>query len=318
MRSRRLLWVTMWLVVAGVGLAGCRSAPVLDQAVAHPQHHLTVRIGGKDFTEQHLLVKISALLLKDRGYQVEETVNMRTLHLRDALLRRHIDLYWEYTGTTLAVAHRQPALPDPDMAYEAAHRLDAAAGISWLNRTGFNNTYTIMMRSEHAARLGIRTVSQLAEHLRQVGNVLVAVDHEFAVRPDGLAALQEHYGFRLRSEQVRRMHASLVYQALQEGRVDVADGFATDGRIGAYGLVNLEDDRHFFPAYNAAPVVRDTHISSYPGVAAVLNEIGPRLDQKAMTQLISMVDLEHQDVTQVARQWLMQEGLINTSGKNPR
>lgn len=303
------------LALISLALGACQGAPVLDRPVAQPPHRGLVRIGGKDFTEQYLLVKITSLLLKERGYQVEETVNMRTVRLREALLDRHLDLYWEYTGTGLVVLHGRAAIADAEAAHAAIRQLDARVGVTWLNRTGFNNTYTIMMRRDQAERLGIRTVSDLAAYLAaRGGDVPVAVDYEFAGRPDGLGALERHYGFQVRPDRVRRMHAGLVYRALEEGRVEVADGFATDGRIAAYGLVNLEDDRRFFPAYHAAPVLREADARAHPDLVAILNQIGPRLDQETMARLNYLVDVEHEEVTRVARRWLAEQGLLRPDG----
>ncbi|MDH7579037.1 MAG: glycine betaine ABC transporter substrate-binding protein [Bacillota bacterium] len=143
----------------------------------------------------------------------------------------------------------------------------------------------------------------------QITRWVFATDHEFSVRPDGLPELQKVYDFQFDDVQV--MDLGVTYGALKEGKVPVAMGFATDGRIGAYGLVNLEDDKHFFPVYNPAPVVRKEVFDRYPELAQILQKISSRLDTSTMIELNGEVDIEGKEVKDVAKKWLTEEGILS-------
>ncbi len=136
-----------------------------------------------------------------------------------------------------------------------------------------------------------------------------AADHEFSVRPDGLPELEKVYGFEF--DRVEVMDLGVTYGALKDGLVPVAMGFATDGRIGAFGLVNLEDDKHFFPVYNPAPVVRKEVLDKYPEIKDILGAIGPKLDTETMIELNGKVDIDGMEPKEVARQFLLEQGLID-------
>ncbi|HIE12081.1 MAG TPA: glycine/betaine ABC transporter substrate-binding protein [Desulfotomaculum sp.] len=135
-----------------------------------------------------------------------------------------------------------------------------------------------------------------------------ATDHEFSVRPDGLPELQKRYGFEF--EEVQVMDLGITYGALKDKKVAAAMGFATDGRIAAFNLVNLEDDKQFFPVYNPAPVVRKEVMDKYPELEEILGKIGPLLDTDTMISLNAEVDIDAKDPKEVARQWLLEQGLI--------
>jgi len=141
-------------------------------------------------------------------------------------------------------------------------------------------------------------------------DIIFASDHEFAARPDGFPGLEEHYGFKFPEKNIQIMDMGLTYKALRDGNVNIAMGFATDGRIKAFDLVNLEDDKHFFPVYNPAPVVRTDTLEKYPAIADVLNPIAKKLDTDTMTTLNMKVDIEEMEPKEVAQEWLEQEGLL--------
>lgn len=271
----------------------------------------TITVGGKDFTEQHLLSKITAIYLKEKGYDVKEASNMGSTVVRSALENGQIDLYWEYTGTALVVYQKQPVETDPAKAYEKVKEADKAKNLAWLNKTSFNNTYAILMRQDKADELGIRSISDLAAYVNANPTALkFASNAEFYAREDGIKGLEKKYGFQFPAENVVKMDSGLLYNALKEKQVDVSVGFATDGRIKGFNLVALEDDQLFFPAYNGAPVVRQEVLDKYPEVADLLNAIADKLDTETMMKLNYAVDVEHKDVAEVAREWLVSQQLI--------
>lgn len=271
-----------------------------------------VTVGGKAFTEQQILSKITSIYLTENGFDVEEASNMGSTVVRSALENGQIDLYWEYTGTGLVIYQKQEVETDPDKAYEKVKENDKENGIAWLNKADFNNTYAIMMKQETAEELGITTISDLAEYVNNDPKKLTfASNAEFYARDDGIKGLQNHYGFEFPSQNVVKMDSGLLYNALKDGQVDVSVGFATDGRIKGFNLVILEDDKQFFPAYNGAPVVRQEVIDQYPDIADLLNNLADRLENETMMTLNYAVDVEHEDITEVSRNWLKEQGLID-------
>lgn len=168
-----------------------------------------------------------------------------------------------------------------------------------------------MMRQEDAQALGIVSLSDLAAYMAaNPAELMVGIDHEFSARPDGWPELIKVYGIDIPEENVSIMDLGITYKALRDGQVDVAMGFATDGRIAAFDLVNLEDDKHFFPVYNPSPVVRTETLEKYPEIADILGDIGPSLDTETMTNLNYQVDIEEREPEEVAEEWLRDKGFI--------
>jgi len=266
-------------------------------------------IGGKDFTEQLLLSKITSVYLKENGYPVEEASNMGSTVVRSALENGQIDLYWEYTGTALIIYQEQDVETDPVKTHEIVKETDAEIGLVWLDRSEVNNTYALMMREEKAEELGIKAISDLADYINDVDDSLVfSSNAEFYARDDGMKGLQKEYGFEFPSNNVVRMDTGLLYDALKEGQTDVSVGFATDARIKRFDLVVLEDDLMFFPAYHAAPVIREDKLNDE--LSELLNELSAKLDSDTMTSLNYLVDVEHEDIAEVARDWLVETGFL--------
>jgi osmoprotectant transport system substrate-binding protein len=276
-----------------------------------PAPKVKVTVGGKDFTEQRILSAITSIYLKEKGYPVEEVNGMGSTVVRSALENGQIDVYWEYTGTGLVVYQKQPAEADPVKAYETIKNLDKELGLVWLNRADFNNTYAILMRRQHAEQLGIKTISDLAKFVNENPTALkFATNAEFYARDDGMKGLEKTYGFAVPANQMVKMDSGLLYNALKEEQVDVSNGFATDGRIKGFDLVTLEDDKMFFPAYHAAPVIRQAKLNEDPELANLLNAVADKLDTETIVRLNYSVDVEHKEVAEVAREWLSSVGLI--------
>lgn len=270
-----------------------------------------VTIGGKDFTEQQILSKITSVYLKENGYDVEEANNMGSTVVRSALENKQIDLYWEYTGTALVVYQKQEVETDPDQAYEKVKKFDEEKGIAWLDKANLNNTYAIMMRKDMAEEMGINSISDLAKLVNEDPEKLkFASNAEFYAREDGIKGLEKLYGFQFPSKNVIKMDSGLLYNALKDKQVDVSVGFSTDGRVQGFDLIVLEDDQQFFPAYNGVPVVRQEVIGKYPELAELLNKVAERLDNETIMSLNYAVDVEHKDVAKVSREWLEEEGLL--------
>ncbi len=243
---------------------------------------------------------------------VERRLNLGgTMICFNALRAADLDLYVEYTGTGLVNIMEEEAIADPDEAYKVvADTFEEEYGLIWLEPLGFNNTYTLTMRRGHAEELGIETISDLAEHINQKGaEINAGFDAEFIERSDGYPGLSEHYGLEI-SGSIRQMDPGLMYRAARDGDVDVINAFATDGRIEAYDLLVLEDDKQFFPPYYAAPLVREDTLNLNPWLREVLNKPAGLLSDDLMREMNYRVDEENERAIDVAKDFLLEHDLI--------
>ncbi|WP_350342797.1 glycine betaine ABC transporter substrate-binding protein [Proteinivorax tanatarense] len=266
-----------------------------------------ISIGGKDFTEQDILVYITGELIQE---QTDLEVNYETwlggTNVVDGALQRgDLDMYVEYTGTALINLLDLELVNDPQEAYDIVASEYEEMGIKWLEPLGFNNTYVLSMREDKAQQLGVETISDLKEH---ADDLTLGATHEFLERVDGYQGLQETYGFEFGS--TAGFDPGLTYAAVRDGNADVNDAFATDGRIIAFNLKMLEDDKNFFPPYYAAPIIRKDTLEAHPELEEVLNLLAGRIDDETMSSLNARVDLEDEQARDVARDWLQSEGLI--------
>jgi len=272
-------------------------------------------IGGKNFTEQLLLSDMTAQYLRAKGYDTELKNGLGTTLMRSALESGQLDIVWDYTGTALIVYNHIEDKLDPDQIYQKVKELDAPRGLTWLNESGLNNTYAFAMPRKLAEQYGIHTLQDLADHINaddRDGNKphLMGVDYEFASRPDGLGPMQELYGFRLERSEVKQMDPGLVYTALKNEQLFVGLTYASDGRIKGFDLQLLDDDKGYFAAYKATPVVRQDILDKNPALAGQLNALAAKIDTATMTELNKRVDIDQEPVAKVAADFLKQAGLI--------
>jgi len=282
------------------------------QAPASQEKGLVV-VGSKEFTEQIILGQITVQALKGAGYQVDDRTNLGGTSVnREALTNGDIDLYWEYTGTAwLSLLGHENAITDSQEAYQKVKEEDAQNGLVWLDMAPFNNTYTLMMKQETGQQLGIQSISDLADYINNGGDASLCTDQEFYARPDGFKGVEKLYNFQFSEDQVHLMDPGLTYKALKDGQCTTAMGFATDGRIAAFGFFNLKDDKHFFPVYNPAPVIRKAVLDQNPGIPDVLNPIAAKLTTEKMTELNKSVDVDGKEPVQVACDFLTSEGFLD-------
>ena len=273
----------------------------------------TVTVGGKNFTEQYLLPELAKILLEKNGFQVELKTGLPTNMARKAVLTGEIDLYYEYTGTAYTVFYKEndpQIMSDPQGVYSWVKEKDAQKDLVWLDPVKLNNTYTLMMKKAQAEKLGISSISDLAAYVdKHPEELIMGVGTEFWNRPDGFKKLSQVYGMKFPLDNIKKMSDGLAYQALKDDQVDVSMGFATDGRIAAFGFVNLEDDKQFFPVYNPAPVVRQEVLETYPEIEAILEPLAENLSTSDMQEMNKAVDVEHRPETTVAEEWIKEKGL---------
>ncbi|HEY0972591.1 MAG TPA: glycine betaine ABC transporter substrate-binding protein, partial [Gemmatimonadales bacterium] len=298
-----LLALVLALPSAGNWAAAAQEAP--DRAAP-------VVVASKPFGESYLLAEMFAQLLESRGIPVARRPGLGSTEIVFGALRAGgVDVYPEYTGTgLLAVLHDTlppDALADARRVY--AHvdsAFQARWGVRWLPPLGFQNTYAIAVRAGTARRYDLRTLSDLARESEQL---TAGFTPDFIERPDGLAGLARVYGDGIRPRTVRPLVAALKYQALAGGSVDVIDGFSTDGLLARYRLVVLEDDRHFFPPYEAAAVL-GPRAAARDDVVAALTLLSGRLGEETMRTLNRRVEVDGEAVRAVAASALGDLGLL--------
>jgi osmoprotectant transport system substrate-binding protein len=270
----------------------------------------TIVVGGKNFTEQQLMAEMTTQLLKAKGFTVDKRAGLGTAPLRQAQEAGQVDLYWEYTGTSLITFNKVADKLDAAATYAKVKELDAAKGLVWLEPSKANNTYALAMRKPDASAKGIKSISDLAARIKSGQPLKLASNAEWYARPDGLTPLQQQYGFEFGRENVVRMDTGLVYQALKDGQVDVGLVFATDGRVPAFDFVILNDDKGFFPTYAMTPVVRKATLDKHPKLAEHLNALAAKLDDNVMAKLNASIDVEKKSVEEVATGFLKSQGLV--------
>jgi osmoprotectant transport system substrate-binding protein len=291
-----------------ISLVGAALSLALLPAAAVAQ---AIVIGAKEFTEQLLISEMTSQLLRAHGFDAHKGTGFATTGIRTLQERGIIDLYWEYTGTSLTTFNQVTEKLSPEETYERVKALDAQRGLVWLAPSEVNNTYALAMRRADAAAKRIRSISDLAARVRGGEAMRLASTVEFLTRSDGLKPLQRTYGFEFLLGNVVGMDSGAIYNALRrEGEFDVGVVFATDGRISALDLAILRDDRLFFPSYLLTPVVRDTTLRRHPTLRTVLESLSARLDTETMISLNAAIDLSGRKVEDVANEFLRSRALL--------
>ncbi|EAQ65563.1 Putative ABC transport protein [Marinomonas sp. MED121] len=266
-------------------------------------------IGGKNFTEQQLLTEITTQYLEIKGFDVEKRAGMGSTVLRKAQENGQVDLYWEYTGTSLLNYNKFKGKLNPNEVYQKVKELDAKKGLVWLNASSANNTYALAMRKADANKAGIQSLSDLADAVNSDADLQIAVNAEFYARDDGFKPLQKAYGFKMKRKDIKRMDSGLTYTALKEEQVDIALVFATDGRIQAFNFVTLADDKNYFPNYALTPVIRADTLAANPALEGLLNKLSGMIDDNIMRDLNARVDVLRMPIEQTAKEFLAGVGI---------
>lgn len=270
----------------------------------------TIVVGGKNFTEQYLLSEMTTLMLEHRGFEVDKRDGLGSQVVRDAQVNGQIDVYWEYTGTSLVTYNKIKTRMSAEETYKKVKELDAKVGLTWLKPSKANDTYALAVQKSNPKTAAIRTLSDLAKAYSQGKHLVMAVNAEFPGRPDGLPGLEKAYRFKVARANLKSMDSGLTYQALKDGQVDIALVFTTDGRVKAFNFRILTDDQGFFPSYAIAPVVRTSVLKANPGLRPALNALSAKLTNKTMQTLNAEVDVDKKSVEDVAKHFLLDNGLL--------
>ena len=265
------------------------------------------RIGSKNFTEQLILGEIYAEALEGAGIKVERKLNLGgSLVAHQALVSDEIDMYPEYTGTALINVLKAPPETDPKAVFDKVKAYyETQLGLVWLKPAPMNNTYVLVIRPDTAAQFKLKTLSDLAP---VAGRLKLGAGPEFRDRADGLPGLKARYGIQFAED--RQFPLGIRYGALINHRVDAVDGNATDGQISANHLVRLIDDKHLWPPYNMAPVVRKSALAAFPSAAGVLDKVSALIDDATMSGMNDKVDDGKQEPRTVARAFVRAHHLV--------
>ncbi len=304
-RSRWTRWLLlgMLLLVLLGAIASCQVSTTLGKPA-------DITIASKDFTEQDILGEILAQQIENKtGLTVARKPRLGfTFICHQALLLGKIDAYIEYTGTAYTTVLKEKPIPD---AQEIYRRLKQSYrekfNLAVLSPLGFENTFALIMRGEDAQRDQIRTLSQAAA---QADKLRGGFGYEFVEREDGLPGLTQAYNLKF-GQPPRQMSLDLLYRALVQKQVDLIAGNSTDGQIARLGLVILQDDKHYFPPYEAVPIVRAETLAKYPQVQDAIAQLAGRISAAEMQQLNYQVEGELQDVKAVVQSFLKSKGLAS-------
>src|SRR6201987_5280974 len=286
------------LVACSVALLSCSSS-----------HSDRIVVGSKNFTESFILGELIAQQIEAHtNLKVERRFYLAGTYIcQQAMLAGRIDIYPGYTGPALTAILKQGISRDRGEVYERVKgEYERRFGLTLGPAFGFNDTFAMQIRGEEARRLNVRTLSEAAQFAPRWR---AGFGYEFMERPDGYRGLVETYGLQF-AEQPRIMDLGLLARALKERQIDFAGGNETDGLIPALDLVALEDDRYYFPPYEAVPVIRQETIQQHPEVGQALRELAEKITDQDMQQLNYAVDGQHRDSKQVVHEFLERKGLL--------
>ena len=266
-----------------------------------PANSARVVVGSKDFTESAILAEIVAQMLEARSVTVERNYELGGNLPHDAMLAGRLDLYPEYTGTSYtAILHHQP-ITDPRAVYEQVKAEYAQKfGVAVSEPLGFENTFAILIRGAEARKLKLKTISEATPY---AVNWRAGFGQDFMSRADGYPGFSKAYGLKF-ADQPREMDLSLTYIALASGKVDLIAGNSTEGRIAALDLFQLEDDRHYFPPYEAVYLVRQDSLVRVPALKEVLAKLAHAITTEEMRQMNYEVDANKRNQAEVVREWV--------------
>jgi osmoprotectant transport system permease protein len=298
---RRLALIGGTLILAGTVVGLWRAG-----TTAKPQAAQKVVIGSKDFTESVLLAEIVAQMLEARGVEVQRQFELGGNLSHEALITGRLDLYPEYTGTAYTAILHHPPISDPRTVYDQVKQeYSTKFEVATSQPLGFDNTFAILIRGAEARRLNLKTISDAVPQAR---GWRAGFGQDFMSRTDGYPGFVKAYELQFRA-QPSEMDLSLTYIALASGKVDLIAGNSTEGRISALDLFQLEDDKHYFPPYEAIYFVRRDTLARLPVLQEVLSKLANAISTDEMRHLNYEVDANKRTQADVVRAWLLQKNL---------
>ncbi|WP_433889642.1 glycine betaine ABC transporter substrate-binding protein [Streptomyces sp. CA-111067] len=271
-------------------------------------------ITSKNFSENIILGEMIGMVFKAAGASVLDRTNITgSIGAREAVKSGQADAMYEYTGTAWItyLGHTEP-IKDPHAQWQAVHDEDLKHGLTWLPPSTLDNTYSLAISRKNNAKYHLRTLSDVAALAKKnPGAVTLCVENEFASRQDGLPGMQKAYGMNISSGHIQKMDAGIIYtQVNKSNSCLLGEVYTTDGRIKSMHLTVMEDDKGFFPNYNAAPVIYSKTFKKYPVIAKLLDPVSAKLTTAVAQELNAKVDVDGQDPQDVAKDWLIEQGFI--------
>ena len=268
-----------------------------------------VVIASKPMAESYIIAEMLGQLIEeysDITVEYKMGIGGGTSNIHPAMESGEIDMYPEYTGTGWLFVLKEELIADPAELYVAvAKGYQQEYEFKWLELYGFNDTYALSMNREVAEANGIETYSDLAAASE---NFILGAEYDFYEREDGYPGLVDTYGFNFK--ETKDIDIGLKYKAIGAGEVDVINNFSTDGLLSEYDLKVLQDDKNFFPAYQAATVIRQQTLDKYPELEGILNRLAGLISDEEMQQMNYYVEHDNRDAKDVAREFLEAKGLL--------
>lgn len=291
-------WISLALIAVLLFLAaGCQS------------EEKKVVIASKPMAESYIIAEMMGQLIEaksDIKVEYKMGIGGGTSNIQPAMEAGDIDMYPEYTGTGWLFVLKNELVTDPETLYEGVKsQYQEKFNFTWLDRYGFNDTYALAMDKTKADSMGINTFSDLAA---QSAGLVLGSEYDFYEREDGYPGLVTIYGFNFK--ETKELDIGLKYKAIGESQVDVINNFSTDGLLAEYDLKVLKDDKGFFPAYEAATVIRQETLDTYPELEAILNQLAGLISDEEMQQMNYYVEKENRDAGDVAAEFLKAKGLL--------
>ncbi len=269
----------------------------------------TIVIGSKLFQESYILAHMISLLLEDHGYKTNVKEGLGSTFVNyEALKQGQIDTYVEYTGTAYSEILKLPPLKvwDPEVVYTDVEKdLYERDNVTVVEKLGFENAYAIAVKDDWARSHKVSKISDLKDY---ASNMTIGTDPEFATRPDGLPQIKRVYGFTFKS--YKAAVATIMYEAIKNNQVDAISAYTTDTRDNLFNLRILEDDKHALPPYDAIIIVTDKFAAENPGAIDILKELNGRINSTTMRSLNYQYDVEKKDARDIAKGYLIEQGLI--------
>lgn len=275
----------------------------------------TFTVGSKDFTESIVLSQITMKMLKAHGADVEDKTNIKgSVTTRQALTSGDIDMYWEYTGTGW-ISYLKHTTPISDAAkqYTAVRDEDLKKNkIVWLEPAPLNNTYALALREDTAKELGLTKLSDIAALAKSdPSKATFCLESEFSTRDDGWPGVKKTYGIDVPDDNIKMLDTGVIYNETGKGKTcTFGEVFTTDGRISSLKLKVLQDDKHFFPVYNAALTLPKSVADKYPEIAKIMAPVTAKLTDATLQKLNAEVDVDGLTPEEAAQDWLDSEGLL--------
>ncbi|WP_338683525.1 glycine betaine ABC transporter substrate-binding protein [Streptomyces acidiscabies] len=312
--------ITLLTAVSVLSACGLTSgSPMVDDVEpgtigqGKPLKGADLTVTSKSFTENLVLGAMMGIAFQAAGAHVLDRTGIQgSIGAREAVKKGDADGMYEYTGTAwITYLGNSKPITDPRAQWEAVRKADAHNGLTWLAPSQVNNTYALAMNRSAYEKYRTTNLSQVAALAKSDPKaVSLCVESEFANRADGLPGMQKAYGMSVPSSRITQMDSGIIYTQTEKGHCTYGEVYTTDGRIKAMDLVVMEDDRHFFPNYNAAPEINSKVMKKWPAIAGVLDPVSARLNNAVAQELNAKVDVDGEDPHQVALEWMKKEGFV--------